>query len=203
MAPPQRTTVDGFESQFGTNHLGHFALTGRLAGMLSARPGSRVVTVSSGLHRIGKIAFDDLNGTRKYRKWSAYGQSKLANLLFAFELDRRSDTFRSYASHPGYAATNLQGAAAQATGSKLTALAVGLGNAVFAQDMSMGALPSLYAATYPDLPGASFIGPDRLFEQRGHPKIVKAVKAAYDEDVAARLWDVSEELTNVHYTFAH
>jgi NAD(P)-dependent dehydrogenase (short-subunit alcohol dehydrogenase family) len=204
MAPPKRTTVDGFESQFGTNHLGHFALTGRLAALLSARPGSRVVTVSSGLHKIGKIAFDDLNGTRKYRKWSAYGQSKLANLLFAFELDRRSDTFRSYASHPGYAATNLQSAAAQGTaGGKLTERLVGLANRVFAQDMSMGALPSLYAATYPDLPGASFIGPDRLFEQRGHPKIVKAATTAYDQDVAKRLWDVSEELTDVRYSFAH
>jgi NAD(P)-dependent dehydrogenase (short-subunit alcohol dehydrogenase family) len=199
MAPPRRETADGFEAQFGTNHLGHFALTGRLYEMLTARPESRVVTVSSGLHKIGKIAFDDLQGTRRYRKWSAYGQSKLANLLFAFELERRSGSVHSYASHPGYAATNLQGTAAKATGSKLTERFIGLGNTLFAQDVSMGALPSLYAATFPGLPGGSFIGPDRLFEQRGHPKIVRAAKTAYDQDVARRLWEVSEELTDVRF----
>src|SRR5439155_8379818 len=125
----------------------------------------------SGLHRIGRINFDDLQGARSYRRWSAYGQSKLANLLFAFELDRRSASVRSYASHPGYAATNLQGTSAKSTGLKPMEWMMDIANWVFAQPMDMGALPSLYAATAPDLPGGSFIGPDRLFEQRGHPKI--------------------------------
>ncbi|MEV4313244.1 oxidoreductase [Actinocrispum sp. NPDC049592] len=200
MAVPKGTTADGFESQFGTNHLGHFALTGRLAEMLSARPGSRVVTVSSGMHRIGRIRFDDLQSTRRYQNWLAYGQSKLANLLFAFELDRRAP-FGSYASHPGYANTNLQNAVTQATGSKLVERAVSLFTRTFAQSMEMGALPSLYAATYPGLPGGSFIGPDNFFEQRGHPTIVRARKPAYNEADARRLWEVSEELTNVTFPF--
>lgn len=198
MAPPRTLTVDGFESQFGINHLGHFALTGRLIELLAARPHSRVVTVSSGLHKIGRIAFEDLQGERRYGKWSAYGQSKLANLLFAFELDRRLGFGppRSYAAHPGYSATNLQSTAAKATGSALTERFVEMVNRVVAQDMAMGALPTLYAATFPDLPGGSFIGPDGLREMRGHPKIVRAAKPAYDERVAQRLWGVSAELTH-------
>jgi NAD(P)-dependent dehydrogenase (short-subunit alcohol dehydrogenase family) len=198
MAPPRRLTEDGFESQFGINHLGHFALTGRLIGLLAARPHSRVVTVSSGLHKIGRIAFEDLHGERRYGKWSAYGQSKLANLLFAFELDRRLGYGppRSYAVHPGYSATNLQRTAAKATGSALTERFIDMVNKVVAQDMAMGALPSLYAATFPDLPGGSFIGPDGLREMRGHPKIVRAAKTAYDVNVAQRLWGVSAELTH-------
>ncbi|TCO61033.1 oxidoreductase [Actinocrispum wychmicini] len=199
MALPRRETVDGFEAQFGTNHLGHFALTGRLFEMLAARPNSRVVTVSSGLHRMGRIDFDDLQGAHGYRKWGAYGQSKLANLLFAFELDRRSDSVRSYAAHPGYAATNLQSTSAKASGRTLDRLVMTVGNALFAQPQDMGALPSLYAATYPDLPGASFVGPKGLFEQRGHPGVVHAAKPAYDQDVARRLWEVSEELTDVRF----
>lgn len=199
MALPRRETPDGFEAQFGTNHLGHFALTGRLFDMLAARPNSRVVTVSSGLHRIGRIDFDDLQGARRYRKWGAYGQSKLANLLFAFELDRRSTSVHSYASHPGYAATNLQSTTANASGGALTKFVVNLGNTLFAQSVDMGALPSLYAATYPDLPSGSFVGPKGLFEQRGHPGIVHAAKPAYDKDVARRLWEVSEELTGVKF----
>jgi NAD(P)-dependent dehydrogenase (short-subunit alcohol dehydrogenase family) len=195
MAPPRRETEDGFEAQFGTNHLGHYALTGRLFEKLTGR----VVTVSSGLHRIGRINFDDLQSTRRYRPWGAYGQSKLANLLFAFELDRRSTTVRSHAAHPGYAATNLQGNFAQASGGGFVKWGSDLANRILAQPMDMGALPSLYAATFPDLPGGSFIGPDRLFEQRGHPKIVHAVKAAYDEDAARRLWEVSAKLTGVSF----
>src|SRR3954464_329378 len=190
MAPPRRETEDGFEAQFGTNHLGHYALTGRLFEKLTGR----VVTVSSGLHRIGRINFDDLQSTRRYRKWGAYGQSKLANLLFAFELDRRSTTVRGYAAHPGYAATNLQATTAKAAGGRILGWGIELANRVMAQPMEMGALPSLYAATKADLPGGSFIGPDGLFEQRGNPKIVHAVKAAYDEDAARRLWEVSTKL---------
>jgi NAD(P)-dependent dehydrogenase (short-subunit alcohol dehydrogenase family) len=195
MAPPRRETEDGFEAQFGTNHLGHYALTGRLFEKLT----DRVVTVSSGLHRIGRINFDDLQSTRRYRRWGAYGQSKLANLLFAFELDRRSTSVRSYAAHPGYAATNLQGNMAEASGGSVLKWGSELANRILAQPMDMGALPSLYAATKQDLPGGSFIGPDRLFEQRGHPKIVHAVKAAYDEDAARRLWEVSAKLTGVTF----
>jgi NAD(P)-dependent dehydrogenase (short-subunit alcohol dehydrogenase family) len=197
MALPYQQTADGFELQFGTNHLGHFALTGRLAGLLAARPGSRVVTVSSGLAQRGRIDFGNLQGERKYRKWAAYSNAKLANLLFAFELGRRLPQVGSYAAHPGFAATNLQPASAKATGNKLVELVVGLGNKLIAQDMAMGALPSLYAATKPDLPSGSYIGPDGFMEQRGHPKIVKAIRAAYDEDVARKLWEVSEELTGV------
>jgi NAD(P)-dependent dehydrogenase (short-subunit alcohol dehydrogenase family) len=199
MALPRRSTEDGFELQLGTNHLGHFALTGRLAELLASRPGSRVVTVSSFLHRIGRIAFDDLHGERRYGKWSAYGQSKLANLLFAFELDRRLTATRSYAAHPGYSSTNLQSTAAKATGSRLTERGIGLLTKLVGQDMAMGALPSLYAATFPGLPGGSFVGPGGPFEQRGYPKVVRAAKPAYDEDVARRLWEVSQELTDVRY----
>jgi NAD(P)-dependent dehydrogenase (short-subunit alcohol dehydrogenase family) len=206
MALPPRKTADGFEMQFGTNHLGHFALTGRLLALLAGKDRSRVVTLSSGLHRIGKINFADLQGERRYGKWSAYGQSKLANLMFAVELDRRlakvGGPTRSYAAHPGYAATNLQGAAAKMTGSALQERIVKLGNVLLAQDAGMGALPSLYAATAPDLPGGSYIGPDRLFEQRGHPKVTRGIKAVYDETTARRLWEVSEELTHVRYEFA-
>jgi NAD(P)-dependent dehydrogenase (short-subunit alcohol dehydrogenase family) len=199
MALPYQKTADGFELQFGTNHLGHFALTGRLAGLLAKRPDSRVVTVSSGLAQRGRIDFGNLQGEREYKKWAAYSNAKLANLLFAFELDRRLPSVGSYAAHPGYAATNLQGATAKATGNKLVEFVIGLGNKVFAQDMAMGALPSLYAATKPGLPSGSYIGPDGFKEQRGHPKIVRAIRAAYDEDVARKLWEVSEELTGVRF----
>ncbi|MBP2327619.1 NAD(P)-dependent dehydrogenase (short-subunit alcohol dehydrogenase family) [Kibdelosporangium banguiense] len=199
MALPYQRTADGFELQFGTNHLGHFALTGRLAGLLTERPDSRVVTVSSGLAQRGRIDFGNLQGERKYQKWAAYSNAKLANLLFAFELDRRLPRVGSYAAHPGFAATNLQPASAKATGNKLVELVVGLGNKIIAQDMAMGALPTLYAATKPDLPRGSYVGPDGFMQQRGHPKIVRAIRAAYDEDTARKLWEVSEKLTGVHF----
>jgi len=199
MAPPRRETVDGFELQFGTNHLGHFALTGLLIDRMAGRDDARVVTVSSGAHRMGRIAFDDLQGERKYRRWSAYGQSKLANLLFAFELDRRlraaDSSIRSVAAHPGYAATNLQFAVASSPQRAL----MRLGNAIFAQRADMGALPTLYAATLPGLEGGSYIGPDGVFEQRGHPKKVGSTSAARDEDAAAKLWSISEQLTGVTF----
>ena len=158
-----------------------------------------MVTVSSGAHRMGRIAFDDLQGERKYRRWSAYGQSKLANLLFAFELDRRlraaGSSIRSVAAHPGYAATNLQSAAAPALDRMLMAVA----NRVMAQSAEMGALPTLYAATQPGLEGGVYIGPDGMFEQRGYPTQVTARPAADDEEVARKLWAVSEELTGVQF----
>jgi NAD(P)-dependent dehydrogenase (short-subunit alcohol dehydrogenase family) len=195
MAPPRKETTDGFELQLGTNHLGHFALTAQLLGRLEGREDARVVTLSSGAHRIGKIDFDNLQRERGYNRWTAYGQSKLANLLFALELDRRlkaaGSTIKSLAAHPGYASTNLQSAAAPVA----DRLVMKLTNAVVAQSPEMGALPTLYAATAPGVDGGEFIGPDGLLEQRGHPHVVAPSSAGRDEDVARRLWEVSEELT--------
>jgi NAD(P)-dependent dehydrogenase (short-subunit alcohol dehydrogenase family) len=203
MAAPRRVTKQGFESQLATNHLGHFALTGLVLGRLLSAPAPRVVTVSSTLHRRGTMNFDDLQGERKYSPWGAYGQSKLANLMFCFELQRRATeagtALLSMAAHPGYAATNLQFAATDRFHEK----AIGwIGNRVFAQSADMGALPTLYAATVPDLPGGTFVGPGGRSEQRGYPKVVTAAGKAYDEQAWRRLWDISEELTGVHYEFA-
>jgi NAD(P)-dependent dehydrogenase (short-subunit alcohol dehydrogenase family) len=202
MAPPRRLTKDGFESQFGTNHLGHFALTGLLLSTLLAADAPRVVTVASGAHRIGKINFDDLNREHGYNNWMAYGQSKLANLMFCFELQRRAvaagTELLSMAAHPGYAATNLQFAGPAAWYEKAV---MAVSNKVIAQSAEMGALPSLYAATKPGLPGGSFVGPDGFLEQRGHPHVVTAAGKAYDEQAWLRLWEASEELTGVHYEF--
>ncbi len=202
MAAPRRLTKDGFESQFGTNHLGHFALTGLLLPALLAAPAPRVVTVSSHLHRRGTMRFDDLQGERKYDRWGAYGQSKLANLMFCFELQRRATeaavSLLSLAAHPGYASTNLQFAATDRFYEK----AIGwIGNHVVAQSADMGALPTLYAATVPDLPGGTYVGPGGRSEQRGYPKVVGAAGKAYDEDAWRRLWVLSEALTGVRYEF--
>jgi NAD(P)-dependent dehydrogenase (short-subunit alcohol dehydrogenase family) len=200
MAPPRRTTADGFELQLGTNHLGHFALTGRLLDALQGREDARVVTLSSEAHRIGKIDFDNLQRERGYNRWRAYGQSKLANLMFALELDRRLRTaganVKSLSAHPGYAATNLQSAAAPT----VDRLVMAVGNRLFAQSADMGALPTLYAATAPDLESGLFIGPDGFAEQRGHPHIVSPSGAAQDAAVARRLWEVSEDLTGVKFS---
>jgi NAD(P)-dependent dehydrogenase (short-subunit alcohol dehydrogenase family) len=197
MAPPRQETADGFELQFGTNHLGHFALTARLLDRMEGRDDARVVTLSSGAHRIGKIDFDNLQREHGYFRWTAYGQSKLANLLFALELDRRlraaGSTVKSLAAHPGYAATNLQSAAAPLADRLLMKVT----NTVLAQSAEMGALPTLYAATEPGLEGGTFVGPDGIGEQRGHPKPVAPSSAARDESVARKLWEVSEELTGV------
>ena len=197
MATPHRTTADGFELQFGTNHLGHFALTG----LLLPRIKERVVTVSSGAHRMGRIKFDDLNSERSYQRWLAYGQSKLANLLFMYELQRRltaaGSSVRSMAAHPGWAATGLQSHT-----ESFQDRIMGLANRLWAQSEDQGAWPTLYAATAPDLPGGAYVGPDGWFEQRGNPKIVGSSGSARDEENARRLWEVSEELTDVHYDFA-
>jgi NAD(P)-dependent dehydrogenase (short-subunit alcohol dehydrogenase family) len=195
MVPPLTRTAEGFELQFGTNHLGHFALTNLLLEHVSGR----VVTVSSTAHRLGSIDFDDLNWERKpYRAWRAYGQSKLANLLFTAELQRRLSAAGSpilaNASHPGYAATNLQ----FHSGRRLLDLLSAVGNRVLAQDEDGGALPTLYAAVA-EIPGNSFAGPGGFMEQRGDPKLVGRSAAAGDAAVAARLWDVSEELTGVRF----
>src|SRR5215213_11890922 len=151
MAPPRRRTADGFELQFGTNHLGHFALTNLLLPLMEGREDARVVTLSSNAHKLGRIAFDNLNGERRYFRWNAYNQSKLANLLFALELDRRlraaGSTVKSLAAHPGYAATNLQSAGPPL----FDRLVMVASNALIAQSDEMGALPTLYAATQPGL----------------------------------------------------
>ncbi|NEB03952.1 oxidoreductase [Streptomyces sp. SID13726] len=195
MIPAQRTR-DGFETQFGTNHLGHFALTNLLLPYLT----DRVVTVSSGAHRWGdqRIHFEDLDMTSDYDPRGAYGQSKLANLLFVLELQRRltesGSGVRALAAHPGYAATNLQSHAS----SSAARVFMRFGNRFFAQDDRAGALPTLYAATQ-DLPGASYVGPDGLGEMRGAPTLVGRSRAASDPAVARRLWTVSEELTGVRF----
>jgi NAD(P)-dependent dehydrogenase (short-subunit alcohol dehydrogenase family) len=195
MVPPLTRTADGFELQFGTNHLGHFALTNLLLEHVTGR----VVTVSSTAHRVGSIDFDDLNWERKaYKAWRAYGQSKLANLLFTAELQRRLTAAGSpvlaTAAHPGYAATNLQFKSER----RLLDIVSAVGNRLLAQDADGGALPTLYAAVA-DVPGDGFAGPGGFMEQRGAPKLVGRSDAAKDADVARRLWDVSEELTGVRF----
>ncbi|MDQ3741909.1 MAG: oxidoreductase, partial [Actinomycetota bacterium] len=200
MAGPHRTTADGFELQFGTNHLGHFALTGLLLPRLLAADAPRVVTVSSGAHRTGRMNFDDLQSERRYWRWSAYGQSKLANLLFMRELGRRAaeaDTpLVSVAAHPGYAATHLQ-----TTGTKVDDLFMAVSNKLIAQSDAMGALPLLYAATE-DLESGAYVGPDGMGEARGHPKLVGMTGRARNDDDARRLWEVSEQLTGIRYDFS-
>jgi len=198
MVPPLSRTADGFELQFGTNHLGHFALTNLLLPHVTGR----VTTVSSTGHRIGKIDFDDLNWERKpYKRWRAYGQSKLANLLFTAELQRRLTAAGSgviaTAAHPGYAATNLQ----FRSGNGLMDLVSKVGNRFLAQSDEGGALPTLYAAVG-DVPPDGYVGPDGFQEQRGGPKLVERSKDAQDAAVARRLWDVSEELTGVRFPLA-
>jgi NAD(P)-dependent dehydrogenase (short-subunit alcohol dehydrogenase family) len=198
MIPPKSQTADGFEMQFGTNHLGHFALTNLLLPHITGR----VVTVASSAHRMGRIDFDDLNWEHKsYRSWPAYGQSKLANLLFTAELQRRltaaGSDVEANAAHPGYAATNLQ----SHSENRLMEALMWVGNRVIAQDDKGGALPTLYAAVA-DIPGNSFAGPGGFMESRGAPKLVGRSGAATDMDVARRLWDVSEQLTGVSFPLA-
>jgi len=203
MAIPYTKTADGFEMQLGTNHLGHFALTGLLLERLLETPDSRVVSVSSTAHHFGRMSWDDLQSERSYWKWPAYGQSKLANLLFTFELQRRlaargSDTIAA-ACHPGYAATNLQTAGAKLMGSSLREQGMLLLNRLFSQSAEMGALPTLYAACGDEVEGGDYIGPDGLGESRGHPKKVGSSARSRDEASQRRLWEVSEELTGVRY----
>lgn len=203
MAIPRRETADGFEMQFGTNHLGHFALTGLLLAPLLNTAGARVVHVSSGLHERGTINFADLMGKTTYEKWTAYSQSKLANLLFAYELQRRFtaaglDT-KSIGAHPGYAATNLQSVGPTMEGSWLARIGMALGNRLFAQSAASGALPILYAATVPDVNGCDYIGPTGFQGMRGAPGKVRSNAESYDTAIAAKLWAVSVELTGVNY----
>jgi NAD(P)-dependent dehydrogenase (short-subunit alcohol dehydrogenase family) len=199
MAIPRQTTADGFEMQFGTNHLGHFALTGLLLPALLARPGARVVTVTSMMAWPGRIRFDDLQGERSYQRWTAYAQAKLANLVFAKELDRRVAAVASVAAHPGYAATNLQQKSSREEGNRLRETIFGLGNNIFAQPAAAGALPTLYGATAPDARGGECYGPRGFGQQRGLPTRVRTVAKAGDPGLGSRLWEVSAELTGVTY----
>lgn len=204
MALPERRTTDGFEMQVGTNHLGHFALTGYLLDLLRKTPNSRVITVSSLVHRMGEVDLADLNWeARSYDKWRAYFQSKLANLMFALELHRRlskaGNGTLSAAAHPGYAATHLQYAGPEMSGSGLKKAGMALANALFAQSQAAGALPSIYAAAAEDVQSGDFIGPDGFREMWGQPKKVQPAGRAKKEDVAEKLWTLSQELTGVSY----
>ena len=202
MALPRQTTADGFEAQFGINHLGHFALTGLLLPCLLAAESARVVTVTSMLAWGGRIRFDDLHGERRYHRWSAYSQAKVANLIFAKELDRRVPKIVSVAAHPGYAATNLQQTAPRLTGNKIGEAFYGLGNKIYAQSAAAGAWPSLYAATASDVTGGETYGPRGPLQQRGRPTRVRTAGYASGAEVGRRLWEVSEELTGVSYPAA-
>lgn len=192
MAPPLSYTEDGFEIQFGTNHLGHFALTGLLLEHLEKSESPRVVTVSSIAHNFGNLYFDNLNAQSGYSRWLFYGQSKLANLIFARELHRRLRTtgskIRSFAAHPGYSDTNLQ----STSGTDIF-------NRFFAQPQQMGCYPSVFAATSEQVESGEYYGPNGCFEAAGYPAPARVRKRAKDQQLAERLWDVSEEMTGVRF----
>jgi NAD(P)-dependent dehydrogenase (short-subunit alcohol dehydrogenase family) len=206
MAMPLRRTVDGFELQFATNHLGHFALTGLLLPVLLRATAPRVVTVSSNMHRIGRNDWSDPNWDhRRYLKWQAYGQTKLANLLFTRELARRAaaagSSLVAAAAHPGLAATHLVPSSTEASRRGLVGRVIDSGNRLVAQPDSAGALPQLYAATMPDVTSGDYFGPDRFFQLRGHPTRVGASTAGRDDHAAHRLWELSEASTGVTYAW--
>ena len=194
MVPPYTKTKDGFELQFGANHLGHFALTGHLMEQVLATPGSRVVNVSSGAHRMGSMDFENLQAEKGYKPWRAYGRSKLANLLFTLELQNRFEAARAgalaLAAHPGGTKTNLQ--------SHMSGVLRPLLNLIM-QEQAMGALPTLYAATAPDVSGNDYYGPGGFQEIRGYPVKVDSSDASQDVGVARQLWAESEKLTGVRY----
>ena len=202
MMPPRSGTADGFELQFGTNHLGHFALTGLLMERLARGTDSRVVTVSSLEHRPGRIDFGDLASERDYDPRRAYQRSKFANVVFALELDRRlraaGSPVKSVLAHPGYSATNLQ--TTGPTGAMKALLRVG--NRIFAQSAERGALPQIHAATAPGVESGEFYGPDGFNQLRGKPTLVQPVDRARDAELGRRLWEVSEQLTGVTFPLA-
>ena len=197
MAPPRSLTRDGFERQFGTNHLGHFALTQAVLPLLSRQGGARIVTVTSGAQYFGRIAFDDLQGEERYDRWKAYSQSKLANVMFALELQERlrqeGSDLRSLAAHPGLARTNLQPASVAATGSPMESFSYKLLDPLF-QSAAMGALPQLFAATAPEASAGGHYGPNQWGGLRGWPTAVRIAPAALDPVQRQRLWQISEEL---------
>ena len=207
MATPFTKTVDGFELQMGTNHLGHFAF----AGLIKTQIKSRLVVVSSLAYKLGKFGNNSLDAIRniclgigKYQKWQVYGASKLANLLFVSEIERlriqNNWSFIPIAVHPGYADTNLQAVASQMRGAKVEEQITMKINKIFAQPSSQGALPTLAACVYPDLIGASFIGPNGFMQMRGTPRLTRAKALAYDQTLAKNLWQVSQELTKVSWS---
>ena len=200
LQPKRAVTVDGFERQFGTNHLGHFALTGLLIPALLAAPAPRVVAIASIAHRRGRIDFDDLQTERPYDGRKAYGQSKLANLMWALELDRRardvSSRLVSVAAHPGVSSTGFI-AATGMPGLMVSVATLAIG--VLGQNAARGALPGLYAATMPDVAGGQYWGPDGLLEVRGNPALAQVLPHAQDRAMWLRLWDESEKLTGVTY----
>jgi NAD(P)-dependent dehydrogenase (short-subunit alcohol dehydrogenase family) len=202
MAIPRTETKDGFETQFGVNHLGHFALTAHLSDLVVSTDRARVVTTSSGAHERGRIDFEDPHGEDEYTKWGAYAQSKLANLLFAFELQRRFEDAdvdaKSVGVHPGYAATDLQRRGPEMEGSRLKLGVMKAMNAVLAQSAERGALPILYGATA-ELEGGEYVGPGGFMNMRGYPEVQEPNERARDEETAERLWEVSEELTGVEF----
>lgn len=201
MAIDKAKTADGFEMQMGTNHLGHFALTGLLLPLMLDTAGARVVTVSSNAHKPAKLDIDDLQHEKNYRKWLVYGQTKLANLLFTFELQRRLAAINApliaVAAHPGTAATNLVRTSAGSNPIKVAVMTAGA--RLISQSDARGTLPQLYAATAPDVQGGEYYGPNGPAEQFGYPKRVDSTKASKDEAMAKRLWTASEELTGVDY----
>jgi NAD(P)-dependent dehydrogenase (short-subunit alcohol dehydrogenase family) len=202
MFPPYTLTKDGFELQFGTNHLGHFALTGLLLANLTTVPGSRVVTVSSNGHRAGRIKFDDLQSSRRYRKYGAYGQSKLANLMFTYELQRRLSAAGAQtialAAHPGTARTDLTRHMSAVSNGALSPQLKAV-NFWMVQDRAMGALPTLRAATDPAAIGGTYYGPDGLLQMTGYPVVVRSNGKSHSAEAQRRLWTESERLTGVSY----
>ena len=201
MALPYSKTEDGFEMQLGTNHLGHFALTGHILPLLLKTPNARVVNVASQAHRMGKMHFDDLHGERRYERWAWYGQSKLANLLFTGELSRRLQKkgvgMLVTAAHPGYSSTSLQTKGAEMENAKFAASIFTLGNRLFAQTAAMGAMPTLRALTDRGASSGDYFGPSGIGELAGPPVRVGMSKRAKSEEDARRLWERSEELTGV------
>ena len=194
MMPPYSKTADGFELQFGTNHLGHFALTGLLLDLIQSTPGSRIVNVSSTGHSYGKLDFNDLNWEKRpYKKMKAYADSKIANLYFTYELQKRLEKSGAStlvtASHPGWTATELQ---------RHTGLVRFL-NRFFSQDITMGALPTLYAAVGEDVKGGDYYGPSGWKQQKGYPEKVESNELSHNEEIANKLWEISEELTAVKF----
>ena len=207
MATPFTKTVDNFELQMGTNHLGHFAF----AGLIKNQIKDRLVVVSSFAHKMGSFGDNSQEAIRnlclgigKYQKWQVYGASKLANLLFVSEIERlrieKNWSFIPLAVHPGYSDTNLQAVASQMRGAAAEEKITMMINKILAQPASQGALPTLAACVYPDLNGASFIGPNGFMQMRGTPKLTRAKALAYDQLLAKNLWQVSEELTKVSWS---
>lgn len=195
MMPPYSKTTDGFELQFGTNHLGHFALTGLLIDLLKNTPNSRVVNVSSVAHKYGNLNFQDLSWVkRKYKSMNSYGDSKIANMYFTFELSRKlkqnGKNPTVAAAHPGWTATELQ----------RHVRLFDFMNSFFAQDITMGAIPTLYAAVGEDVKGGDYFGPSGFMEMRGYPRQVESNELSHDEEIAQKLWEISENLTEVRFS---